>query len=66
MKILIEYTLNYLKKNRKNTISILIAITIGTILLSTVVLATYMAWNYDITESVLELSLIHISEPTRH
>ena len=59
MKILIEYTLNYLKKNRKNTISILIAITIGTILLSTVVLATYMAWNYDITESVLERGNYH-------
>lgn len=59
MKILTEYTLNYLKKNRKNTISILIAITIGTILLSTVVLATYMVWNYDITKSVSEKGNYH-------
>lgn len=52
MKILAEYTLNYLKKNKKNTISILIAITIGTILLSTMVLVTYMAWDYELNDSI--------------
>lgn len=59
MKVLTEYTWNYLKKNRKNTISILIAITIGTILLSTVVLGTYMSWNYDLTSSILEKGNYH-------
>jgi len=52
MNILTEYTLNYLKKNRKNTISLLIAITIGTILLSTTVLVTYMAWDFELNDSI--------------
>lgn len=59
MKILTEYTCNYLKKNRKNTIFILIAITIGTILLSTMVLATYMSWNYDVSRSILRKGNYH-------
>lgn len=59
MKVLTEYTWNNLKKNRKNTISILIAITIGTILLSTVVLATYMDWDYKINGAVLRNGNYH-------
>lgn len=59
MKVLTEYTWNHLKKNRKNTISILIAITIGTILLNTIVLATYMNWNHDINKSILRKGNYH-------
>lgn len=52
MNILTEYTLNYIKKNRKNTISIIISITIATILLSTVVLGVYMDWRYNIDKTI--------------
>lgn len=53
MKVLTEYTLNYLKKNKKNTLSISIIISIAVILLSTMVLITYMNWNYEIDKAVL-------------
>lgn len=59
MKILMEYTWNSLKKNRKNTISIMIAVTIATILLSTMVLATYMNWNHDINKAILRNGNYH-------
>ncbi|WMM23420.1 FtsX-like permease family protein [Tissierella sp. MB52-C2] len=52
MKILTEYTLNYLKKNKKNTISIIIIISIAVILLSTMVLFTYMNWHHDLEDAV--------------
>lgn len=52
MKILTEYTLNYLNKSKKNTISIIIIISIAVTLLSTMVLFTYMNWNYDLKDVV--------------
>lgn len=52
MNILTEYTLNYLNKNKKNTISIIIIISIAVIFLSTMVLFTYMNWNYNIKDAV--------------
>lgn len=52
MKILTEYTLNYLNKNKKNTISIIIIISIAVILLSTMVLITYMNWNYEVDKTI--------------
>ena len=52
MRVLTEYTLNYLKKNKKNTISIVIIISIAVILLSTMVLFAYMNWNHDIKDAV--------------
>ncbi len=52
MNILTEYTLNHLNKNRKNTLSILIAIAVGTILLSTMVLFSYMLWDYELESTI--------------
>ncbi|MBU5427036.1 FtsX-like permease family protein [Tissierella pigra] len=52
MKILTEYTLNYLNKNKKNTISIIIVISIAVILLSTMVLIMYMNWNYEVDKAI--------------
>lgn len=59
MKILTEYTLNYLKKNRKNTILIVIIISIAVIFLSTIVLITYMNWDYEIDKTILENGNYH-------
>lgn len=59
MKILTEYTLNYLNKNKKNAISIIIIITIAVILLSTVVLAAYMNWNYNMEEAIYRNGNFH-------
>jgi len=59
MNILTEYTLNYVKRNKKNTISILVAITVGTILLSTVVLMSYMLWDYELEKIILRNGNYH-------
>lgn len=59
MNILTEYTLNHLKRNKKNTLSILIAITVGTILLSTVVLISYMLWDYELESTILRNGNYH-------
>lgn len=59
MNILTEYTLNHLKRNKKNTLSILIAITVGTILLSTVVLMSYMLWDHQLKSAVLRNGNYH-------
>ena len=59
MKVLTEYTLNYLKRNKKNTNSIIIIISIAVILLSTMVLLTYMNWDYEINKTILEKGNYH-------
>lgn len=52
MKVLSEYTWNYLKKNRKNTIAILISVFIATVFLSTVVQIIYIDWDYHVNDAI--------------
>lgn len=59
MNILTEYTFNYLKKNKKNTISIIIIISIAAIFLSTMVLFTYMNWNFNLGDATYRNGNFH-------
>lgn len=52
MKIMNEYTYNQIKKNKRHTISILVAITIASALLCSLCIFIYSMWSAKVTSTI--------------
>ncbi|WGX77861.1 hypothetical protein QJS64_21985 (plasmid) [Paraclostridium bifermentans] len=59
MNIMNEYTYNHLKKNKRHTISIIVAITIASALLCSLCIFVHTVWNAKVTSTIEKTGYWH-------